>query len=120
MQFVEAFEIVQSSRPQIGQLALKLGKMTMRQVFTVLAEQSECNRFFGKLAVEMGYITKEDIALLLLMQADRAISLPQALLQIEALDNETLQTQLQLFYQVEATQQNIALKRELATSYSSN
>jgi hypothetical protein len=70
-QFYQALKAQLASRPQLGTLAVKRRLLTMGQVFEVLEAQSDRPlERFGDLAVEMGFITSDNVALLLREQSD--------------------------------------------------
>ncbi|MDX1963827.1 MAG: hypothetical protein SFX18_11775 [Pirellulales bacterium] len=71
------WRLAQASK--IGKLALVKGKLTMAQVFTVLAEQDCRGKMFGETAVELGYLTYQDVYELLLEQANGIPNLLDAL-----------------------------------------
>ncbi len=96
--FVEALERIERSRPALGELALSTGRLTMKQVFQVLGTQSKNGEPFGRIAVRLGYLTKQDLAELLLMQTDHATPLRQVLLDMHAADETTLDSAQQRFY----------------------
>lgn len=68
-----------ANRPQIGKLALKRGKLTISQVFDVLARQADNGELFGKIAIEMGYLTNEALFELLESQSELTLTLAEAL-----------------------------------------
>jgi hypothetical protein len=67
-------------RPAIGQLLLSHRKLTMRQVFEILKKQATCSKRFGEIAVEMGYVTNDEITEMLQLQAMLCPSLLDVLL----------------------------------------
>ncbi len=76
---IEAIRYQQSKRPQIGELAVRRGKMTMHQVFEVLKRQADENRPFGEIARKMRFLTKRQLADLLLLQSELTPSISDAL-----------------------------------------
>ena len=88
--FVEAVERQLDSRPRIGALALESRRLSMQQVFQVLAAQARSNTPFGRLAVELGMLRESDITDLLAMQAERTRPLSEVLLEMGSIDQATL------------------------------
>ena len=57
-----------SQRPMIGELLMKRRKLTVQQVFAVLAEEATSSKLFGQIAVEMGFVTASDVGEMLYQQ----------------------------------------------------
>ncbi len=71
-QFIEALECQLASRPQVGALAIELGKLTVKDVFKVLRTQAdEPKELFGDLALKAGILTEDDLSSLLYHQSVR-------------------------------------------------
>lgn len=64
----DAVEARRAERPLIGQLLLKHRKITVHQIFDVLAEEATNNKLFGQIAVDKGYITPADVDQILYIQ----------------------------------------------------
>lgn len=64
----DAVEARRVERPLIGQLLLKHRKITVHQIFDVLAEEATNNKLFGQIAVEKGYVTPADVDQILYIQ----------------------------------------------------
>lgn len=63
-----ALEIQKTDRVPLGQLALQTGLISNKQLFRILSRQrkpEEKDKTFGKLAVELEYLTPEQIETLL-------------------------------------------------------
>ena len=63
-----ALEIQKTDRVPLGQLALQKGLIENKQLFRILSRQrkpEEKNKNFGKLAVEMEYLSQEQVEMLL-------------------------------------------------------
>lgn len=88
-QFVDAVERELSMRTPLGELSMRLGKLTLRQVFAVLTSQVTCQKPFGRVAVEMGFMSEFDLAELLLKQLDATTPLTDVLVAMGAVDRET-------------------------------
>lgn len=65
---VEALEVVRQQRPRIGQLALSRSLLSVAEVCDVLDRQVEAKLPFGAIAVDLGYLTEEQLASLLEQQ----------------------------------------------------
>lgn len=63
-----ALELQKTDRVPLGQLALQKGLIDNKQLFRILSRQrksEERNKTFGKLAVEMEYLSQEQVETLL-------------------------------------------------------
>jgi hypothetical protein len=63
-----ALEIQKTDRVPLGQLAMQNGLIDNKQLFRILSRQrkpEEKNKNFGKLAVEMEYLSQEQVEMLL-------------------------------------------------------
>ncbi len=96
-EFVAALDRHFDSRPVIGQLALEKQLLTIGQIFEILNVQASENESFGEIAAELGYLTRKDLAELLILQNDRSVSLRDCLVAMEAIDKETLDRELAKF-----------------------
>jgi hypothetical protein len=71
-QLVAALEVQLNTLVPIGQLALEEGILSAREIFDVLQAQNDSpSERFGDVAVEMGFMTRDDLMRLLMIQADR-------------------------------------------------
>jgi hypothetical protein len=68
-EIADAVAARRGERPMIGQLMLKRGKLTVQQMFAVLAEEATSDKLFGQIAVEKGFISASGISTLLELQA---------------------------------------------------
>ena len=75
-------------RPQIGKLAMTLGKLTMAQVFDILGQQAVSGELFGKTAVQMGYLDESDLYELLQKQTDFTPTLADSLVALNVITPE--------------------------------
>ena len=87
-QFVQAVEWQFEQRPRLGRVALETGKLTMKQVFAILEEQTVNGKLFGDTAVDLGFLTKRQVTSLLKLQNDRVPTLSQSLIAIGAIDQD--------------------------------
>ena len=61
-QFAEAVREQLSRRPILGLLAMREGKLTMKQSREILSAQADAmEKPFGQLAVELGFLTREEL-----------------------------------------------------------
>src|SRR5688572_11547018 len=95
-QFAEAVEVQLSRRPSLGSLAVKYRMMSADQVAAVGSQQAdEPDRPFGELAVEMGFITRGQLARIMFEQSEQAPSLGDILVDMGALSAEELRCEIQ-------------------------
>jgi hypothetical protein len=69
----------------------------MKQAFHVLTVQAETDQPFGRVATELGYMSEEDLAMLLMTQRDRAPSIGKLLVASGAISGERMQAEMQTF-----------------------
>lgn len=94
-QLAAAVEAQLARRPSLGSLAAQLGMMTIDQIEDVASAQAEePDQAFGELAISMGYLTREQLALLAFEQAESAPSLGDILVEMGALTAEQLRREL--------------------------
>jgi ActR/RegA family two-component response regulator len=89
---VKATEYSDRQRPLLGQVALELHKLDMRQIFSIVEEQTTTREPFGQVAVRMGLLTPEDVELLLRTQSQRRLDVGAALVTIGAITQQQLET----------------------------
>lgn len=68
-----------AQRPLFGQLLLKHRKLTVHQVFEILAEEATSDKLFGQIAVEKGFITQREVGEMLYLQMTSCLPLWQVL-----------------------------------------
>jgi hypothetical protein len=79
-ELVAALEVQTRRLVKIGQIALEEGVLSARDIFDVLRAQHRLPHMrFGELAVEMGLMTRNDLMRLLMIQAERKLSLADIL-----------------------------------------
>ncbi|MAT69022.1 MAG: hypothetical protein CMJ58_05805 [Planctomycetaceae bacterium] len=87
-----------ASRPPMGALAIETGKLTMKQVFEVLEAQcEETSQMFGEAAVRLGFLSEQDLAVLIYEQARRAMSMTELLVLNGHAEPETAEHWLQQY-----------------------
>jgi len=68
----------QGERTRIGKLALQAGMLSVRQVFTIVEQQSFTERPFGETAIALGFMTQDDVDCIIAIQvAECALTLEQ-------------------------------------------
>ena len=87
---VDALELQLRSRPLFGRLALESGMLTIHQVAEILQRQCDVDKPFGETAVDLGYLTQRQVTQLLKLQQKRAPKLIQCLVEIGAVNVESL------------------------------
>jgi hypothetical protein len=96
-EFVDATERQAESRPTLGELALRNRKLSMQQVFAVLAAQVDSPKPFGRLAVEMGFLSDAERLSLLGKQVDLCPAFADVLVDQHVLDPDTVRRELQMY-----------------------
>ncbi|NOY28603.1 MAG: hypothetical protein GXP28_00070 [Planctomycetes bacterium] len=97
-QFVKALEVQLASRPLIGALAIETGKLSVKQVFSILRTQADMpHEMFGALAIQAGFLTKIDLDALLYEQSVRGTPMPQILGELEFAEAGDLEEQFAEF-----------------------
>jgi len=76
----EAVAERRNRRPTIGQLLLVHHKLTVHQVFQILAEQATSAKPFGEIAIDMGFISDVDVSAIIQLQTCLCPPLWQVLL----------------------------------------
>lgn len=109
-QLVAAIEAQLKSLTRIGQLALEEGLLAPRDVFDVLRAQSESpHKRFGEIAIELGLLTREELLMLLVIQADRRPQIADVLVHQGVLTQEQMQRELAEFRDLRAKQRAASL-----------
>lgn len=104
---MQALTIQRERGESFGRICMRLGKLSVAQVFEVLNLQAEAPKdMFGELCVEMGYLTADDVSEVLLSQQVSRPPIGEILVEIGSMDAETLD---------EAVASFDALQRKFAT-----
>jgi hypothetical protein len=91
-EFFEALKLQLKTRPQLGALAIEKRMLNVRQVFGVLRSQCDSpDDMFGEMAVKLGYLTPEELALLLHEQAVRVRPFSEIVVEANILPAETVE-----------------------------
>jgi hypothetical protein len=86
----EALDRQRKSRATIGQIALRLKLLTVKQLFEVMRVQLESRQQFGAIAVSLGYMSNDDVNDVLSTQQAETTSIGTILVQMGALTVEQL------------------------------
>lgn len=95
---VAGLEQVLKSRVPIGRLAMETGRLSMKQVFEILAVQSETDEFFGQIAMRLGYLTESQLSELLATQVSREKPIGEALVELGAITRPQMEAELTVFH----------------------
>ena len=95
-----ALELQKTDRVPLGQLALQNGLIDNKQLFRILSRQrkpEKMNKTFGKLAVEMEYLTQEQVETLLERQTHTNRLLGEILVSLGSVSQKELIKALKKF-----------------------
>ena len=94
-QLVEALEEQLKRQPPLGQLAIEEGVLTVREVVEVLQLQAKlASTRFGDAAMQLGVLTREQVADLLMQQTDRIPPLTDIVAELGFTNDQTLADEL--------------------------
>lgn len=93
--FVAALRQQLRCRRPIGQLAVEMGWMSMQQVFTVLSKQAEANQPFGELAIALGFLDRPQLSELIIRQLESVPKLEDILVEHGAISQRDLEHSLE-------------------------
>jgi len=94
-QFVQALEAQLASRPLLGSLAIETGKLSVKQVFSILRSQADMpQKLFGELAVQHGFLAEDDLSGLLYQQSQRGNSMALILVELGFAEANDIDEQL--------------------------
>ena len=96
-QLLAAVQSQRLSRPPLGRLAIEHDCMTMAQVFQVLEAQADSFKLFGLLAAEMGFLSRDDLARLIMIQGMREPNLGDILVEQGAISQKRLDSERHRF-----------------------
>ncbi|GAB5401772.1 MAG: hypothetical protein Aurels2KO_00030 [Aureliella sp.] len=90
-QLADAICVVAQRRKPIGQIALERRLLSMRQTMDVLAFQSDHpNLPFGRAAVQLDFLTEDDVTALLGIQEKQVPTLSEVLVELGYISSEML------------------------------
>ena len=88
---MQALTIQRERGESFGRICMRLGKLSVAQVFEVLNLQVDAPKeMFGELCVEMGYLSTDDVSEVLQCQQISRPPIGEILVEIGSLDSETL------------------------------
>lgn len=97
-QYVAGLESQLASRPQVGALAIEIGKLSVKEVFQILRVQADRpKKKFGEIAVEAGLLTSEDLAIVLYHQSVRVRPLSEILVEMGFTSQREIDQQTQAY-----------------------
>jgi len=112
-QLVAALEVQHDRLTPIGQLAMEEGILSARNVFKVLRCQSDLpHERFGDMAVELGLMTRDQLELLLAVQASRKPPLLDILIRQGALSASRADEELAA-YRRDMERRNVVITRRI-------
>lgn len=92
--FYKALKLQMRSRPPLGTMAIQTRKLTVKQMFVILQEQCDTpNQMFGEIAVRLGYLTNDDLNLLLEEQSRHMAGLRDILVEHNFMPAEVIDQQ---------------------------
>lgn len=95
----EALDRQRTLAKPIGQLALQECVLTVKQVFEILAHQTDQGGLFGEIAMELGFMTESQLTRLLSTQRATRRTIGQVLLDLEFIDADVLETERRAYLQ---------------------
>ena len=96
-QFAQAVTRQLSERPLLGQLAVKEGKLTVKQIMQVFAVQADQpQKPFGQIAISLGYLTEKELSDLLRLQSESVAPLTHVMVELGYFTQAELMRELRL------------------------
>jgi signal transduction histidine kinase len=96
-QFAEAVQFQLSHRRPLGAIATNKGLLTSNQISRILSENALMpERCFGQAAIDLGYLTEEELAVLLYEQTKETPSLNAILVELGFVDRTRIATELHM------------------------
>ncbi len=90
-QLVAALELQDERTVPLGVIAMEQGNLAIRDVLSILRVQSDLpSDRFGDIAIDLGLMTKRDLAELLMIQSNRRVPVGECLVELGILDQEQL------------------------------
>ena len=87
---------------RIGEIALRRRLLTSAQINELTHIQRDIDRSFGELAIERGYLSRDNLQLLLTEQAQRRIPIGEALVELGVMQKAALPGYLEAFHYEES------------------
>jgi hypothetical protein len=76
------------ARPQLGNLAMTQGKLTVSQVFDILGQQASVGGLFGQIALQLGLLNKNELDELLELQASLTPAMADVLVSLGIISSQ--------------------------------
>ncbi len=96
-QFIEAVSLQLQDRIPLGQLAMESEKLTKIHVLHVLSIQNKEPKLFGQIALDLGYLSKPDLADLFLEQNERLRPISEILVALRAITQDDMKSELKKY-----------------------
>ena len=97
-QFVDALAQQLAEVVPLGQLAIAEGMLSMKDVFAIMRSQSDVPLYrFGEAAVNLGFISENQLAQLLMVQSERKRPISEILVEHEVLSKTDVIEELAAF-----------------------
>ncbi len=96
-QLAQALKLQLDDRPLLGNLAMREGKINANQFMKIIMAQANSQSLsFGTIAVELGFLTPDDVSQLLILQSESVPPLSAFLIKIGAITQEQKRRELAL------------------------
>ncbi len=93
-QLIDSIVARHESKVPIGKIAIEDRILSISQVSKILASQVDTNKPFGMIGIELGFMSEDDLFLLLGKQETQSTSLQQILLESNVLTKSLLQKRI--------------------------
>lgn len=98
VQIVNALDIQKKSTKSIGQIACEQKMLTPAQVLDIMNAKPEINKLFCETALLLGYLTNEQVEMLLTFQMKARQPIGAVLVTMGVLEQDSLEASLSKFY----------------------
>jgi DNA-binding NarL/FixJ family response regulator len=92
--------LIDEQTPKLGQLALQLGKLKMKQIFAILHEQSVTGELFGQIALQLKLLNHADLNDLLILQRRQRPKFYELVVELQILTQAELKEYREEYEQV--------------------
>lgn len=103
-----AYQYRQTHKPDLEELTLFNGLLTVQQSIEIQSLQSVVHLPFGEAAVKLGFLTKAELSALQIVQINSAPTLIEAIRHVSNDDRKHLQKAQEIFLKTELTSWSIA------------
>ena len=98
-QYIATVEKQLSLRPMVGTVAIEIGKLSMKEVFQILRDQADSpTKMFGEIALELGLLTEEDLAVILFHQSTGVPPFSEILVELGIMTHYEVEEHLRAFH----------------------